>query len=79
MKFNPLKNNKFMMDLEKLNTYNEEGCAACGNKFSLGDVVVVACGGWEGGPKLVHEREAVFEKLTGSYIERKCYDGRKVG
>ena len=48
---------KFIMDLEMLNTHNAEGCAACGRKFNLGDTVVVACGGWEGGPKLVHERE----------------------
>ena len=28
-------NQKIIMDLEKLNTYNAEGCPACGRKFSL--------------------------------------------
>ena len=65
---------KHIMDLEMLNTYNAEGCAACGKKFNLGDTVVVACGGWEGGPRLVHEREAVFDAGTASYYERQCYE-----
>ena len=38
---NPQKR-KFIMDLEKLNTYNAEGCPACGMKFNLGDSVLVA-------------------------------------
>lgn len=77
MEINPLKNKKLIMDLEKLNTYNSEGCAACGRKFSLGDVAVAACGGWEGGPKLIHAHEAVFDKESDSYIERRCYAGRR--
>ena len=68
---NPQKK-KFIMDLEKLNTYNAEGCPACGMKFNLGDTVVVACGTWEGG-KFIHENEAVFDERISAYVERKCY------
>ena len=64
---------KFIMDLEMLNTGNEKGCIACGKKFSLGDTVVMACGAWEGAAKMIHENEAIFDKKTGRYIERKCY------
>ena len=49
-------------------------CDACGNKFNLGDTVVMACGGWQGGPRLVHEHEAVFDAGTASYIERQCHE-----
>jgi hypothetical protein len=64
---------KFILDLEHLNRFNSEGCPACGNKFSLGDPVVVACGAWEGGAKVIHENEAVYDKTTEQFIERKCY------
>jgi len=64
---------KFIVDREILNTYNSEGCAACGMKFNLGDTVVVACGSWEGG-KIIHENEAVYDKRTSAYVERKCYN-----
>jgi hypothetical protein len=64
---------KFMVDLVKLNELNAEGCAACGRKFSLGETVVVACGAWEGGPKPIHENEAVFDRKTATYVERRCY------
>lgn len=47
-------------------------CAACNRPFNLGDPVVLACGAWEGPPKLIHENEAVFDAASGSYIERKC-------
>jgi hypothetical protein len=67
---------RFIMDLERLNRSNDEGCPACGKKFSLGDPVVVACGAWEGGPKVVHENEAVFDHATGQYVERRCYAAR---
>ena len=67
---------RFIMDLERLNRSNDEGCPACGKKFSLGDPVVVACGAWEGGAKLVHENEAVFDRATGQYVERRCYVAR---
>ncbi len=65
---------KIIMDLEKVNTYNEEGCPACGKKFSLGDTAVLACGAWDGGPKYIHENEAVFDKKTATYIERRCFE-----
>ncbi len=64
---------KMIMDLEKLNTFNAEGCAACGKKFSLGDVVVCACGFWEGGARLIHENEAVYDIASSSYYERSCF------
>lgn len=67
---------KFIMDLEHLNRFNSEGCPACGHKFSLGEPVVVACGAWEGGAKVIHENEAVFDRKTGQFIERKCYAAR---
>ena len=67
------KKRKFIMDLEKLNTYNAQGCPACGKKFNLGDTVVVACGTWEGG-KIIHESEAVFDQRISTYIDRKCFN-----
>ena len=70
------KKQKFVMDLERLNRFNGEGCPACGRKFSLGEPVVVACGAWEGGARLVHENEAVFDHGTGQYVERRCYAAR---
>ena len=69
---NPKLELKTIMDLEKLNTYNAEGCVACGRKFTLGEPVVLACGFWEG-VKYVHENEAVFDSKTSAYYERKCY------
>jgi len=38
--------------------------------------VVLACGAWEGPPKLIHEHEAVYDKQTQSYVERRCYEAR---
>ena len=67
---------KFIMDLELLNRYNSEGCPACGKKFSLGDPVVVACGAWEGGAKVIHEYEAVFDHTTQQFVERRCHSAR---
>ena len=71
------KKRGFIMDLERLNHYNSEGCLACGHKFSLGDPVVVACGAWENGPRVIHEYEAVFDHTSGEYVERRCYSARK--
>jgi len=68
---------KFMIDREKLNTLNAEGCASCGKKFTLGDTAVVACGAWGGEAKIIHENEAVFDPETGGYIERRCYQARR--
>jgi len=53
---------KMMLDVGKVNELNEEGCAACGRKFTLGETVVLACGAWEGGMKYIHEEEAVFDR-----------------
>ncbi len=65
---------KIILDLEKVNSLNAEGCPACGKKFSLGDSVVPACGAWEGGAKYIHESEAVFDRKTSSFVERRCYE-----
>ena len=64
------------MDLETLGKTNAEGCAACGRKFTLGEIAVVACGSWEGGSKLIHENEAVFDRTTSQYYEKKCFNSR---
>lgn len=63
---------KYIMDLELLNTHNAQGCPACGHKFNLGDTVVMACGTWPGGAKLIHAHEAIFDPKTSSYLERRC-------
>ncbi|MGD8989829.1 MAG: hypothetical protein PVI00_00110 [Desulfobacterales bacterium] len=68
---------KTIIDLEKLNRFNAEGCPACGRKFTLGEPVVLACGAWEGEPKYVHENEATFDAATSTYIENRCYASRK--
>ena len=67
---------RFIMGLEHLNAVNARGCPACGQKFTLGDPVVVACGAWEGGPKVIHEYEAVYDASSGGYIERRCQAAR---
>jgi hypothetical protein len=58
---------KTIIDLEKLNSLNEEGC----------EPVVLACGAWEGKPKYIHENEAIFDEATSTYFERRCYASRK--
>ena len=68
---------KFIIDLALLNQFNAEGCPACGHKFNLGDPVVGACGAWEGGPRLIHEHEAVFDKTNASYVEKRCFASRR--
>ena len=65
-----------MIDLEKLNTLNSQGCSACGRKFNLGDTAVWACGAWEGDARIIHEQEAVFDPKTNAYVERKCHAAR---
>jgi hypothetical protein len=67
---------KILIDLEKLNMLNAEGCPACGRKFALGEAAVLACGNWEG-ERYMHEDEAVFEKKTNSYYERRYYEAMK--
>jgi hypothetical protein len=73
------KKQTFIIDLERLNTLNAEGCASCGGKFTLGEIVVKACGAWEGPPKFIHESEAVWDAASGTFIERKCYESSKKG
>ena len=73
------KRQTFIIDLERLNTLNAEGCASCGRKFTLGETVVKACGAWEGPPKVIHENEAVWDVKSASFIERRCYESRKEG
>jgi hypothetical protein len=73
------KRQTYIVDLERLNTLNTEGCAACGRKFTLGETVVRACGAWEGPPKLIHESEAVWDESRATFFERRCYDSRKKG
>ncbi|MFB0520039.1 MAG: hypothetical protein ACETWD_01265 [Desulfatiglandales bacterium] len=67
------KRSKTLIDLEKLNILNIEGCPACGRKFALGELVVLACGNWEG-ERYIHEDEAAFDKETNSYYERRYYE-----
>ncbi|MGD8263882.1 MAG: hypothetical protein PVG70_07405 [Desulfobacterales bacterium] len=71
------KKQTFLIDLERLNVLNAEGCVACGRKFNLGETVVKACGAWEGPPKFIHENEAVWDKQTQTFMERRCYESTK--
>lgn len=73
------KGQTFIIDLEKLNTLNAEGCAACGRKFTLGETVVKACGAWEGPPKFIHENEAIWDENRSGFIERRCFESAKQG
>ena len=66
---------KTIIDREKLMQFKT--CAACGHPFNLGDPVVLACGAWEGPPKLIHESEAVYDADTSSYVERKCFQTKR--
>lgn len=64
----------YIVDLNMLNAYNEKGCEACNRKFSLGDTVVMAVGGWpDAYAKLVHESHTVFDRKTGVYYDRKFF------
>jgi hypothetical protein len=63
---------KILIDLEKLNTLNPDGCFACGKNFELGESVVLACGKWEG-ERYIHEDETIFDKKTSSYYEKRYY------
>ncbi len=60
---------RILVDLEKLNTLNKEGCPACGRKFTLGEEVVLARGNWEG-LKHIHENEASYDKKTNEHFQR---------
>jgi len=71
------KKHTLLIDLEKLNTLNAEGCPACGQKFSLGETAVLAGGLWEGAPRIIHENDAVWDPKTASFVERKYYFSRQ--
>jgi hypothetical protein len=66
---------KTIIDREKL--MQLKSCPACNKPFNLGDPVVLACGAWEGPPRLIHEYEAVYNPATASYVERKCQSARQ--
>jgi hypothetical protein len=72
MKTERNKRPKVIIDLNLINTL-VEGCPACGKKFSLGDTAVPAVGSW-GGPKLIHENEAVFDAKNQCYVERRHFE-----
>ncbi len=72
--------NRFIVDLNILNTHNASGCGACGGKFNLGETVVVACGAWKGGgSRLVHEKEAVYDSRCDTYYEREFFNAYRAG
>jgi len=72
MKYN--SENKYIVDLNILNTYNAKGCEACNQKFNLGDTVVQACGPWQDGcARFIHEKEAVFDSKTRTWYERNYF------
>lgn len=71
----PHGRSKILIDLEKLDTLNREGCPACGRKFQLAEPVVLARGNWEG-RRYIHEDEATFDKGTNSYYDRRYYEKR---
>ena len=64
---------KILLDLAKLSELNGKGYAG---KFSLGDTVVCACGGWNDGPRYILERDAVFDKRTQTYWQKEYYHRR---
>ena len=65
---------KYIVDLNILNTHNAKGCEACNQKFNLGDTVVLACGPWpDGCARLIHETEAVFDSKTRTWYERNYF------
>ena len=59
---------RVLIDLNKLNTLNDEGCVACGKKFTLGEEVVLARGNWEG-HKYIHKDEAIFDENTKDHVD----------
>ena len=56
-----------------------KACPACGKPFTMGDPVVLACGAWDGPPKLIHENEAVYDEEGGRFVERRCYQAQASG
>jgi len=66
---------KMILDVKTLSELNSQGYAG---QFSLGETVVLACGPWQGGPRYINEREAIYDRASRTYIERKCYAARKI-
>jgi hypothetical protein len=64
------RKNKILIDLERLNRLNSEGCLACGKKFALGEEVVLARGKWSGF-KYIHENEARFDPRSNCHYDRR--------
>jgi len=75
MESGPRERLKTIIDREKL--MRVKTCAACGHPFNLGDPVVLACGAWDGAPRLIHESEAIYDRQSASYLERKCFQARQ--
>ncbi|MFH1982851.1 MAG: hypothetical protein ABIL58_13495 [Pseudomonadota bacterium] len=69
------KDMQTIIDREKL--MRLKNCPACNHPFNLGDPVVLACGAWEGPPRLIHENEAVFDPATATYVERRCHAAKR--
>ncbi len=69
---------KTIVTRELMSSMNE-GCAACGKPFEMGETVVMACGAWGDNPKFVHEKEAVYDKGQGRYVEQGCHEAGRGG
>lgn len=67
-----------IIDRETLMKKGAEGCLACGKPFTLGDPVVLACGAWDGPPRLIHENEAIFDPHHAFYFERKYHNAGNI-
>lgn len=68
----------YIMDLAMVNTYNAKGCESCNQKFNLGDTVVMAVGGWHDNyAKLIHKKDAVFDKKTNTYYDRTYFYSKR--
>ena len=63
---------RILIDLEKLNANNAEGCLVCGKKFTLGEEVVLARGNWKG-HRYIHEYEAIFDEKASEHFELVYY------
>ena len=70
------KKHRILIDLERLNRLNAEGCLACGQKFNLGDEVVLARGKWQGF-KYIHKQEAILDRKSDTHYERRHYAAMK--
>ena len=67
-------NLRTLVTLDMMNSRDRSSCAFCGHKFGLGEPVVMAWGPWGREARLVHERDAIFDKASGSWVERRCFE-----